>query len=127
MKFLPIVLLIGLAGISFIPSVFAVGTSCVEDGTFCVFSKNPFTAMLQPYTIVVGNWFYVIVWATILVVLWVWGKSSATVSIIGICASSFLATNPLGIPHQAFNMGLVLLALSLTIYVFSIFSKAKFS
>jgi len=117
-------IIIAIFFLGLIPLAYAVpGDTCVEDGTYCDFADAPFDAMIEPYTIILGTWTYVVMWGAVLGVLWLWTQSPGIVAVVGVVISSFL----IGIVPEALYIGIFLVAISIGIYMFSIFTKAQYS
>jgi hypothetical protein len=119
-------ILLSLAFLGFAPFVLGIapGTSCVDDGTYCNFYSQPLNAMLKPYTVVLGSWTYVVIWGAMLGTLWLWTESPGIVAIVGIVAGGFISQ---AVDPKIFYIGYLLVAISIGIYLFAIFSKAQYS
>jgi hypothetical protein len=80
--------------------------------------------MLKPYTVVLGSWTYVVIWGAMLGTLWLWTESPGIVAIVGIVAGGFISQ---AVDPKIFYIGYLLVAISIGIYLFAIFSKAQYS
>lgn len=98
---------------------------CYEDGSYCDWQDGPFNAVVAVYTEIAGVWFYIGIWAVILITLWFMTGSAMIASIVGVFVSGIMTTGLIG--DEVIGIGYGLAGITIGIYAFFIFMKAQYT
>jgi len=89
---------------------------------------NPFELFTMPYTFFFGDFFYVMVWGVIIGVMFLKNKDPMLTSLVGIIIAGFFSGSSVltnSATAQAFNIGWILVAISVGMFIWFTIQKAR--
>lgn len=118
-------ILLGFSFISLIPLSYAQ-TFCFENATCSseAFINSPLEATLLPYTEILGDWTYIIIWGAIMGSLYYMTRSAGITSMVGVFYAGVIATGL--IDETALGIGYALVGITIGLYAVSIFFKTQY-
>ena len=106
--------IMAISGAGLLPSAFA--QTCVELSNCPINGTTPLQMALMPYTSILGDWVYLVIWGTVVVIFAV-RYSAMYAALVGMFLAAFLATSTTifqsGAGGEAQYWGIVLAALSI--------------
>jgi len=89
---------------------------------------NPLELFTMPYTFFFGDFFYVMVWGVIIGVMFLKNKDPMLTSLVGIIIAGFFSGSSVltnSATAQAFNIGWILVAISVGMFIWFTIQKAR--
>lgn len=100
--------------------------NCFEAGN-CPFT-NPLELFTMPFTHFFGDFFFVMVWGVVLAVMFLKNKDPMLTSLVGILIAGFFSGSSVltnSATAQAFNIGWILVAISVGMFMWFTIQKAR--